>query len=1340
MKHTRRYAVMLFGFLLVLVGAVALRDLALRGITQSVEVGARTLRSEDSATLTTNGSPLSPLLSTRAATLTTAAGSDKVKDDTKSPKDKGSTDPLPPAESPVDAPVIPADPPATPEEPPVAPEPESPPAPPAAPGAVSEVACVSADMTDIITFAPPAAGEVTTYSLLRSAASDGEYSLVTTAGPDGRTFVVPVSATGSWWYRVSVSGPGGEGPVSAAASNARVLMSAEVTPAGRTLRASNGEIELTLAPGSYATTTTVTVTEVSGSPTGGLISLAGVYEITPSGSLGAPATVRIAYTLPVEHFQVAQALLSAAGLMTYDETSGRWVTGSSSLTADGGYLSGTLSHFSYWVLGTIQPHGTSTTTYCSSGGICHDLSTYPGSATRIAARSSEVCYNCHGNDDPAKTGAGAGEGARNIQAEFFQIPTFPAPAGGSWHPVATGGLYCTACHDPHADPATSPGLLKSWSPVTGTYIAGGGGFAPGSDFCWTCHGAIKNRRVEYLHPDYYTDSGGDKLTGFNGAHTALRTATERYASIEEFERGYMNGTRVTADGTVAIAQTPGELSKTGINPVASPAVTGNWGGSGAKAAYDGDWANTKLYWSATAMGASAANGWIGQASLTVDMGSTTQVDSFDMLFLNNLGCIPDRIEIQTSDSGLDGSWTTLVTRGTLGVRPTVIDASLSGSATCRFVRFVFWRDFTDPYGDPATGIVAVTEVSINGVPSSGTYTIRPDVAQKTTYAGGTVRWQANVLPYHTFLVEARGSIDNGTTWTSWQPVTNGGPLTQIPSGASLERALLQVRVTMGTSVAGDSPLLGMIEVTTVRGAITGTTPTWTGGSRPNECLTCHQSHGADRPGLVTTATTAACKSCHGGAYGSSYVGKAQFETSAHASVPCGDCHTAHGKASGTGVTYRFLLKDSRPAACLSSCHAHDGVAASLDAKEGSGSEWAKHDVFSAEQVKTGSTMSCRSCHSTHFSSTGLVNPDALTSAYTTLIDDPLLIDTAQVVIPASRDTVLDSANPTLNYGASTQVSISSTNRLLLYFDLSTLPAGVTIQNATLVLWPSDSNYTTYYNNYCQIYPVTRNWVEGTGTGTPNSVGVNGATWDSWQFGSAWTTAGGDIGAVIGPVQGGHARDVTSLVRSLYQAPGSNFGMMVEKHPSYPAAIPIYTDEYSTGTKYSPHLRIVYQTGRREGPQILDDSTFCLKCHDGSMPQGLSAQTGVSAISTAWNATTSGNTHGKSRGIGPESDILSFNSADPGGGSLRFPYSYGMDALACTTCHDPHGSRLPYHLKQVVNGRDMTPVFSAGWDAAAAGDEVISAWFCGACHIYPPGHASYEGSQTATCVPCHRGGH
>ena len=57
------------------------------------------------------------------------------------------------------------------------------------------------------------------------------------------------------------------------------------------------------------------------------------------------------------------------------------------------------------------------------------------------------------------------------------------------------------------------------------------------------------------------------------------------------------------------------------------------------------------------------------------------------------------------------------------------------------------------------------------------------------------------------------------------------------------------------------------------------------------------------------------------------------------------------------------------------------------------------------------------------------------------------------------------------------------------------------------LCPIDSDT----RHYCEIYPVTRDWVEGVGTGTTNSAGVNGATWNEWQFGSAWTTPGGDRG-------------------------------------------------------------------------------------------------------------------------------------------------------------------------------------------------------------------------------------
>ncbi|MGB4581954.1 MAG: cytochrome c3 family protein [Coriobacteriia bacterium] len=449
----------------------------------------------------------------------TSGASDRVKNG--KPKDKAkppkSDPPVDPPDDPVDPPGDPVDPPDDPVDPPVDPDPPA-----AAPGAPTLTACTSGDMADVVAFDPAAeGGPVAAFSLLRAATSDGTYSVVATAGPEARSFVYPVAECGTAYYAVSAEGPGGTSSPSASAPNARVSISGEVTPEGRILRASNGEVALALAPGSYAGTTTVTIEELAGTPTGPFVALAGIYDIEPSGSLGAPATLSIAYTLDVEQAQIVSTLLRAAGLMTYDTATASWVRVADA-RLEGGYLTGELSHFSPYTNGTYQPHGTSglAVNYCQD--VCHDLTAPTNADIRLDARDAQVCYFCHGNEPHTATAAGV-PGARNIEAEFFDVLDQPLPATRTTHPVDQG-LYCTSCHDPHKNPyaAGNEDLLRAYDAVSGAAVTGG------DAFCWTCHGIARNRRVAanilLFRPgyDYFTATGGDHKTGYaTSAHAGV---------------------------------------------------------------------------------------------------------------------------------------------------------------------------------------------------------------------------------------------------------------------------------------------------------------------------------------------------------------------------------------------------------------------------------------------------------------------------------------------------------------------------------------------------------------------------------------------------------------------------------------------------------------------------------------------------------------------------------------------------------------------------------------------------------------------------------------------------
>lgn len=467
------------------------------------------------------------------------------------PKATGKDKPKPPKDKPVPEPD---NPPAEPPLPPV-----EPPAPPEPPGAVTDVSCVSGDMEDLIVFsAPGLGGPISAYELWSAPASDGPYSLVATAAVDASGFTVAVETTGTPFYRVSAVGPGGQGPASDAVTNGHVSISRCVTPSGATLRASNGEVVLALPAGAYSTDTTVTIEEIEGSPTGGLIWLAGVYQVEPSGPLGAPATLSVAYSLAVTHFQVRATILSQAKIMVYDAASASWVSAANTVESQG-MLSGQLSHFCNLCLGAISPHGTSSGAYCADGAICHNLAAYPDSSTRLTGRDSLVCYHCHGGANSAKPDGATGE---NMETSLSAATSsHPLPTSSPW---AVGALYCTICHDPHADPAASPKLLRATTSV-GTYVQGGGGSQPGDAYCWACHGSVANRRTAYLVPGYYTNSGGDHKTAYaTTAHAAIATGGPTCLSCHD------------AHGSTQQRLLNARLSASAAETVASDLATGQY--------------------------------------------------------------------------------------------------------------------------------------------------------------------------------------------------------------------------------------------------------------------------------------------------------------------------------------------------------------------------------------------------------------------------------------------------------------------------------------------------------------------------------------------------------------------------------------------------------------------------------------------------------------------------------------------------------------------------------------------------------------------------------------------
>jgi len=101
--------------------------------------------------------------------------------------------------------------------------------------------------------------------------------------------------------------------------------------------------------------------------------------------------------------------------------------------------------------------------------------------------------------------------------------------------------------------------------------------------------------------------------------------------------------------------------------------------------------------------------------------------------------------------------------------------------------------------------------------------------------------------------------------------------------------------------------------------------------------------------------------------------------------------------------------------------------------------------------------------------------------------------------PSTGDSQLSQGAATTNFGTATTIQVASQSgsqnkRILVKFDLSSIPANATINSANLTLFmtTAPSNNRTY-----NAHRMTRDWTESQ------------VTWNIAQTGTNWTTAGGD---------------------------------------------------------------------------------------------------------------------------------------------------------------------------------------------------------------------------------------
>lgn len=168
------------------------------------------------------------------------------------------------------------------------------------------------------------------------------------------------------------------------------------------------------------------------------------------------------------------------------------------------------------------------------------------------------------------------------------------------------------------------------------------------------------------------------------------------------------------------------------------------------------------------------------------------------------------------------------------------------------------------------------------------------------------------------------------------------------------------------------------------------------------------------------------------------------------------------------------------------------------------------------------------------------------------ISDEGGLGSGTVTLIASQDTNIDSVSPTTNYGLCVQLitnrsggSDLGNRRLLVQFDLSSIPFGVTIDSAELKLSKvGGANPGVDFN----IHRVTGAWDEGV-AGCGGAIDT--ADWNQRLAATNWGTAGGDydpaalatVNITIDQEYTWSSPALTTLVSNWYLGITNNYGLI-----------------------------------------------------------------------------------------------------------------------------------------------------------------------------------------------------
>lgn len=134
-------------------------------------------------------------------------------------------------------------------------------------------------------------------------------------------------------------------------------------------------------------------------------------------------------------------------------------------------------------------------------------------------------------------------------------------------------------------------------------------------------------------------------------------------------------------------------------------------------------------------------------------------------------------------------------------------------------------------------------------------------------------------------------------------------------------------------------------------------------------------------------------------------------------------------------------------------------------------------------------------------------PEPIDSAFTPTADAPLQAVTTTFgecadadVTGVTRDTFVDSANPTYNFGKRREMRVGNGRVPLVSFDLVSIPSTATVFSATFMVSVAEDD--ALEDGYVAISPVLEDWTEG-----DRDYSSGACNWTERASGTPWSVIG-----------------------------------------------------------------------------------------------------------------------------------------------------------------------------------------------------------------------------------------